>query len=198
MEKIRFEEDTVTLLIKVPLESKKFLMTDIIKRQLAHTVLRQTPHIQRAEVLKQKEEAYIQCEGVNFEMVLGIPEADFYRTGSNDIWAVLQTFGVEAARQNIILEILRVLNHYGVKVDPRHFSLVSDFMTFSGAIRSMNRNAIEESPSPLLKMSFETSMKFLSKAALSCELDAGLSPSSSITLGRAPKLGTGTFDLLVL
>ena len=51
---------------------------------------------------------------------------------SNDTWRVLQTYGIEAARQNIVLEINSVFGAYGIDVNPRHLSLVADFMTKSG------------------------------------------------------------------
>lgn len=85
---------------------------------------------------------------------------------------------------------------YGVNVDYRHLYLIADYMTHSGKIKAMNRQWIEESVSPFLKMSFETCVKFLTNASLNCEKDMRSTCTSDIILGRAPNVGTGTFDIL--
>ena len=48
---------------------------------------------------------------------------------SNDVWAVLRTFGVEAARATVVREVGAVFGAYGIGVDARHLSLISDHMT---------------------------------------------------------------------
>ena len=40
---------------------------------------------------------------------------------------------------------------YGIAVDPRHLSLIADYMTFLGSYRPMNRIGIDSSPCPFLK-----------------------------------------------
>lgn len=57
-------------------------------------------------------------------------------------------------------------------------SLISDFMTFGGKIRGMNRGCIEENVSPFLKMSYETCGRFLTNAALYNTTDDMTTPSS--------------------
>ena len=48
---------------------------------------------------------------------------------SNDVGAVLRTFGVEAARATLVREVGAVFGAYGIGVDARHLSLISDHMT---------------------------------------------------------------------
>jgi DNA-directed RNA polymerase I subunit RPA1 len=50
------------------------------------------------------------------------------RLGTNDVRAVLETYGVEAARATLVREIGRVFAVYGISVDPRHLGLVADAM----------------------------------------------------------------------
>lgn len=85
---------------------------------------------------------------------------------------------------------------YGVSVDYRHLYLISDYMTFNGKIRGMNRKWMEEHVSPFLQMSFETCVKFLTQASSTCKEDNMLTPSSQIVLGRVPQVGTGVFDIV--
>ena len=50
---------------------------------------------------------------------------------------------------------------YGIDVNPRHLTLVADYMTFTGRIAPFSRTAMASSPSPLQKMTFETTMTFM-------------------------------------
>lgn len=86
---------------------------------------------------------------------------------------------------------------YGVVVDYRHLYLIGDYVTYGGHIKAMNRNWMAYSASPFLRMSYETSVKFITDAALHCENDNGKSPSSRIILGQNPFLGTGMCDILM-
>eukprot|EP00257_Ricinus_communis_P020216 XP_015579396.1 DNA-directed RNA polymerase I subunit 1 [Ricinus communis] len=116
---------------------------------------------------------------------------------SNNIHAMLKTYGVEAARETIIREINHVFKSYGIAVSNRHLSLIADFMTHTGGYRPMSRmGGIAESISPFSKMSFETASKFIVEAALHGEIDNLETPSARICLGLPVKMGTGSFDLM--
>ena len=54
-----------------------------------------------------------------------IEEDDVY---SNDIYAILMTFGVEMARAAIVREMSRVFGVYNIDVDIRHLELIADYM----------------------------------------------------------------------
>jgi len=56
---------------------------------------------------------------------------------------------------------------------------------------------MEESSSPFLKMSFETTMKYLVGSCLTKETDLMDTPSSALVLGQVPKVGTGIFDVIL-
>lgn len=71
---------------------------------------------------------------------------------SNDVWAVCQTYGVEAARASIVAEIINVFGAYGIAVDPRHLGLVADHMTFDGGYRPLNRAGMADFSSPCLQV----------------------------------------------
>lgn len=62
--------------------------------------------------------------------------------------------------------------------------------------RPCNRLGIESSPSPFLKMSFETATHFLTDATLQGQTDHLESPSARIVVGRVVEVGTGAFDIL--
>jgi len=105
-------------------------------------------------------------------------------------------YGIEACRANIIKEIKAVFGVYGIAVDYRHLSLICDFITYSGDYRAFNRIGMEESSSPFLKMSYETTMKYLIQSSTTKDTDWNTSPSSALVLGQAPKVGTNSFDVI--
>lgn len=85
---------------------------------------------------------------------------------------------------------------YGIAVDPRHLSLIADFMTFEGSYKPFNRIGIEGNSSPFQKMSFETTVHFLKGATISGDSDELKSPSACLVTGRVVLGGTGAFELL--
>ncbi|CAK9322867.1 unnamed protein product [Citrullus colocynthis] len=140
----------------------------------------------------------LQTSGVDFMTLWELQdELDVRYIYSNDIHAMLQTYGVEAARETIIREIQNIFTSYGISVNMRHLTLVADYMTHSGGYRPMNRlGGIADSISPFSRMTFETASKFIVQAAFHGEVDALETPSSRICLGLPVKMGTGSFDLM--
>lgn len=47
---------------------------------------------------------------------------------SNDIYAILVTYGVEMARAAIVREMSGVFDVYKIDVDSRHLELIADYM----------------------------------------------------------------------
>lgn len=115
----------------------------------------------------------------------------------NSVHAMLNTYGVEAARETIIREINHVFKSYGISVNIRHLTLIADYMTHTGGYRPMSRlGGIADSTSPFAKMSFETASKFILHASQYGEADNLETPSARICLGLPVKMGTGCFDLM--
>jgi DNA-directed RNA polymerase I subunit RPA1 len=122
---------------------------------------------------------------------------DVDRLASNDVHAMLVTYGVEAARATILREVSSVFGAYGIGVDARHLSLIADFMTHQGGYRPCNRMGIDSSTSPLLKMSFETAARFLTDASLAGATDPLRSPAARLCVGQVTEVGTGCCDVLM-
>ncbi|KAL6145258.1 hypothetical protein ACLB2K_055946 [Fragaria x ananassa] len=147
---------------------------------------------------EEKKMRAVQTAGVDFATLWKLQDdLDVNYIYSNNIHAMLNTYGVEAARETIIKEISNVFKVYGISVNIRHLSLIADYMTHSGGYRPMNRfGGIAESTSPINKMSFETASKFIREAAYHGETDDLETPSARICLGLPVKVGTGSFDLM--
>ncbi|KAL1555302.1 DNA-directed RNA polymerase [Salvia divinorum] len=140
----------------------------------------------------------MKASGVDFKSLWEMhADLDLNRLYSNNVHAMLNTYGVEAARETLIREVKQVFDIYGVKIDYRHLSLIADYMTHTGGYRPMSRHgSISESISPFLKMSFEMASKFIVEAASLGLKDDLETPSSRICLGLPVKVGTGCFDLM--
>mmetsp|Transcript_45440 Transcript_45440/g.81752 ORF Transcript_45440/g.81752 Transcript_45440/m.81752 type:complete len:1846 (+) Transcript_45440:80-5617(+) len=149
--------------------------------------------------VKTDKEIALECEGINLFGLQALPPdmVDHSKIYTNDIRKILETFGVEAARNSVVREVKNVFGHYGIEVDHRHLSLIADYMAQAGGLRAFNRLGMIHSPSPLLQMSYETTMQFLSTACQEDLMDNMTSPASSIVLGQPPTVGTGMVNLLV-
>ncbi|KIO18875.1 hypothetical protein M407DRAFT_83486 [Tulasnella calospora MUT 4182] len=108
---------------------------------------------------------------------------------------MLQTYGVESARETIIREMANVFGVYNIKVDPRHLMLIADYMTFDGGYKAFSRTGIKTNSSVLLRASYESTGTMLAEATLYGEFDKLTSPASSIVLGQPPRNGTGLFGV---
>ncbi|KAJ2628726.1 60S acidic ribosomal protein P1 [Coemansia sp. RSA 1287] len=98
---------------------------------------------------------------------------------------------------SIMREIGNVFGAYDIGVDKRHLSLVADYMTFEGGFKPFNRVGLSSSPSPLAKMSFESTCTFLQEATVYGDIDDLRNPSARIVMGQPVKSGTGAFDVLL-
>ena len=142
----------------------------------------------------------IQTEGVNIHAMWAWDNIiDPHRLYTNDVGAILKAYGVEAARASIIREVRSVFEVYGIAVDPRHLSLIADYMTYEGGFKGMNRIGMENAGSSFTQMSFETTTKFLTKAATHGATQGGFeqleSPSSRLIVGQSISYGTGSSNL---
>lgn len=199
--KVDEKEKSCQLSLFMPIDAPKLLMLEIVEKAAVKSVLMSTEGIDKALVVGENVgdvAPLVQTEGVNLQAMWEHHDLiDVHNIRTNDIHAVLQTYGVEAARACIASEVKDVFNAYGINVDSRHLSLIADFMSVDGNYRAFSRLGIQAASSPMLKMSFETATKFLVDAALYGEHDQLRSPSARISLGQVAKLGTGMCDVLL-
>lgn len=184
-----------------PSNTKKILMVGLIEESCARTVVHEIKGIQTCfEYVNPTENdtsKRLQTEGVNLRGMWPFADIiDVNYIDTNDIGAILNTYGVEAARNAIIKEVGAVFGVYGIKVDRRHLTVIADYMTFEGGYKPFSRIGIGSNVAPFLKMSFESTCKFLTEATLHGDYDTLDSPSSRIVVGRVVEGGTGSFDVL--
>ncbi|MCD6331292.1 MAG: DNA-directed RNA polymerase subunit A'' [Thermoplasmata archaeon] len=154
--------------------------------------------IKRAIIRKEGGEYVIYTEGSNFEKVLELEGVDKTRTITNDIHAIYEVLGIEAARNAIINEAYDTLQEQGLNVDIRHIMLVADLMTSDGTIRPIGRQGISgEKGSVIARAAFEITVDHLLRAARRGEVDELKGVAENVIVGQPIRLGTGSVELAI-
>lgn len=179
----------------------KILVLPLVEAALRKALIHSVDGIRSCLIEETKDSGLVgHVDGVNLfairePVTQAIINPNSVRT--NDIVAMLDAYGVEAARATIIQEMFSVFETHHIDVDHRHLNLIGDFMTRGGDFRPFNRYGFQDKTSPFLKMSFETTVKFLAEAVMEEDADLLTTPSSSIVMGKLSRVGTGSFDLLL-
>ncbi|KAL8939012.1 MAG: hypothetical protein Q9216_003586 [Gyalolechia sp. 2 TL-2023] len=182
----------------------KILVLPILESCLHKSVIKSIPGIgsaiyRREEVAGAKTvERLVMTQGVNLRAMHHFQSIiNPHKIFTNDISAMLEFYGVEAARSTIIREMDGVFKSHSITVDMRHLNLIADFMTRGGGFSPFNRTGIRDAASPFMKMSFETTLSFVASAVLEGDWDTLDGPSARIVAGSLSKVGTGSFDILM-
>lgn len=132
---------------------------------------------------------YIQVEGV-LEDVITLPGIDLKTITSDSMVSMKKFFGIEVARNLLYQHIKDIFN----ALYPALLLLLTDFMTISGEVVSLDRNGIGKGNGPFTKSAFEEQKRsFILGAARPVE--EPVSVTTSIFLGTTPALGTGVVEV---
>uniref|UniRef100_A0A673C941 DNA-directed RNA polymerase subunit n=1 Tax=Sphaeramia orbicularis TaxID=375764 RepID=A0A673C941_9TELE len=185
----------------LPVSKVHFDLTSVLATLAKNAVIMETRGLTRCLLSENttktgEKEMIFNTEGINMhEMFKHSDILDTNRLYCNEVHAMAKTYGIEVALKVIEKEIKDVFAVYGIEVDPRHLSLVADYMCFEGVYKPLNRHAIQSNSSPLQQMTFETSYKFLKQATMLGSHDQLASPSACLVVGKVVKGGTGLFEL---
>ena len=140
-------------------------------------------------------EWYLDTSGSALREVLAVNGVDATRTSSNDLWQIVDVFGIEATRSALLRELVNVLAFDGSYVNHRHMALLVDVMTYRGTISAVTRHGINRADTgALMRCSFEETVEILLEAAATGELDDCRGISENVMLGQMAPMGTGNFD----
>ena len=174
-------------------------MLSIIEEQAKRFLVQEVQGLHKCAVLKPTEKNpnfQLQTAGINFAQIWRLYDViDMNAIYSNDLRQLLLHYGIEAARAAIIKECAGVFGAYGIDVNYRHLSLIADYMTFEGNLKPFSRMGIKTGVSPLQKMSYETTMQFLTEATVAGDYDGVSSPSARLVFGIPVGVGTGSFEV---
>ena len=139
---------------------------------------------------------YIESFGSNLYEVLALDIVDNTRTVSNNMWEIYEIFGIDATREFLIEEFMKVISS-DASINRRHMSLLVDIMTYIGSISSISRYGVHRNQSgPLTKSSFEECLENLLKAGVYGDLEDTKGVSAAIMVGKPSNIGTGLCELL--
>ncbi|KAF2972179.1 hypothetical protein GQX73_g1389 [Xylaria multiplex] len=144
------------------------------------------------------EEWYLDTQGTSLREVLAVEGVDAKRTSTNDLYQIVDVFGIEAARGALLNELRRVLAFDGSYVNERHLALLVDVMTYRGSIAAVTRHGINRADTgALMRCSFEETVEILLEAASLGELDDCRGISENVMLGQLAPMGTGHFHVFL-
>ncbi|MFW9829080.1 MAG: DNA-directed RNA polymerase subunit A'' [Candidatus Thorarchaeota archaeon] len=139
----------------------------------------------------------IKTEGTNMQGLVQIEGVDVTRTVSNHIHEIEKLYGIEAARQMIILESQKVLEQQGLDVDLRHLLILADLMCYSGSIQSIGRHGISGSKSSVFaRAAFEVTVNQLLDAGLYGEEERLLGIPENVIVGQISPIGSGRVNVM--
>ncbi len=144
-----------------------------------------------------KNEWMIETEGTNMREVMNIKDVDFKYVISNNMWEIYGILGIEAARSFLIQEITSIISFGGTLVDLSHITLLSDSMTYTGTISSVNRYGIGKGVAgPLTTASFEQSHQNMLNAPAKGIVDDLKTVSAAIIMGKHIEVGSGMMKMV--
>lgn len=148
--------------------------------------------------MEKKKQYVIYTQGVNLYDIRYINGIDPYKTVCNDVIAMYETFGIEAARASLLKEITLAYELAGAPVNYHHLAMLVDLMTRDGHLTSIDRHGMNKSDvDPLSRASFEQTVEQLLTAAVFGEVDHMKGVSSRIMAGLVIKGGTGLCDVIL-
>ena len=198
LSKVRIKEEGKEIEIMPEEGNENYRELRRISEDVKNVKIKGIDGIKRAIIRREGEEYVIYTEGSNFKEVLKLEGVDTTRTITNDIQAIYEVLGIEAARNAIINEAYNTLQEQGLNVDIRHIMLVADLMTSNGTIRPIGRQGVSgEKSSVIARAAFEITVDHLLGASRRGESDELKGVAENIIVGQPIKLGTGSVELAI-
>ncbi len=169
-----------------------------LKEKLKQTIISGVKGVKQVLVIKKEGNFIIHTLGTNLKETIKFKEVNKDKIVSNDLYETASIFGIEAARQLIVDEIMHVLNTQGLDINIRHLKLIADAMTNTGEIKGVTRmGIIAQKSSILARATFETPVKQFVNATIKGSKEKLISVIENIILNQPVPVGTGLPGLLV-
>jgi len=162
-------------------------------KTLFQTTIKGSEKIPSVSVRTEQGEFVIDTEGIDIGHVHTIKALEHARIQCNDIFAIRNTFGVEAARAALLKEIHTILSFDGSYVNIRHLMTIVDWMTWRGNITALNRHGVKkmmDGASPIKRATFEQPVEILHNAAVKGLHDELNGVSEQLLVGKMPACGS--------
>jgi DNA-directed RNA polymerase subunit A" len=195
---IHVKEKDEGLVVKIKSKEENINQVYKLKEKIKNVFIKGVKNITQVLPVKRGSEFIIITAGSNLKDVLKLEYVDTERTITNNVFEIAQVLGIEAARQTIMNEVLKVIESQGLNVDVRHIMLVADTMCNSGTIKGITRyGVVNDKASVLARASFETPIKHIVNSSLRGEIDKLNSVVENVMLNQPVPTGTGLPDLVI-
>jgi DNA-directed RNA polymerase II subunit RPB1 len=179
------------------------ILNNIVLRGV-NRIVNVNPRIVKDMVVKEdgkyarKEAWVLDTTGSNLMEIFAIDFIDYTRTYSNDIREMYNVLGIEAARQNILNEIVDVMEASDAYVNYHHLSILCDRMTISKDLVPIYRSGIlNDDTGPIAKSTYEMHTEMFLQASRHGEFDQMRGVSANVMCGQQGYYGTNAFSLLL-
>jgi DNA-directed RNA polymerase III subunit RPC1 len=133
----------------------------------------------------------------NFFEILSLIPIEKNSIYSNNIVSIFEIFGIEASRQGLILEILKIFDLHKIAINNKHLSLLADVMTYKGELLGITRYGLAKMKENVLVLaSFEKTIENLFFASLKNIHNYISGVSENVIMGKNPLIGTGIVSLI--
>jgi DNA-directed RNA polymerase subunit A' len=184
--------------IVLDMKESSFKEIYAMKVKIMDTIVSGVKGIAQVLPIKRDKDYIILTAGSNLKEMIKFPGVDSNRIKTNDLYEVEKILGIEAARNCIYEEIMKVLNSQGIDIDMNHVLLIIDSMTSAGTIKGITRmGIISDKSSVLARASFETPVPQFVKATVEGQRDELSSVIENIIVNQPVPVGTGLPGLLV-
>lgn len=142
--------------------------------------------------VKSEETWVVDVAGTNLSALRLLPEVDANRVTSNNVIAVYEELGIEAAAHVLFRELKTCMEMSGARVDERLLINQVDLITHQGFVMPLTRHGLNRQRDHgfLAKVTFEETLEMLCEAAFYGENDPLNGVSERIMVGKQPKLGS--------
>jgi len=166
-------------------------------RNLKKVLIKGIEATPRVVIQKEGPEYVLYTEGTALQEVFDIEGVDPARTISNHPGEMCEVFGIEAARNSIVKEIMDTLREQGLTVDVKHIMLAADMMTCDGEVKQIGRHGLSgEKASILARAAFEVTVNHLIDAGIRGDIDELSGVTENVIVGQPINLGTGDVHLV--
>ena len=188
--------EEIQMFVRIKDETKFFKYVKMIM----DTTIKGSKQIEKVNIRSEGERFIVETEGIDLMHLKTLQSIDQNRTQCNDIFAILETFGIEAARAALLKEMHQVLAAYGIYVNHRHLMVIIDWMTWSGHINALTRHGVKkmmDNSTPLKRATFEQPVEIFHHAAVKGLKDTLSGVSEQLLIGNAPKIGSYYNDVVI-
>jgi len=167
-----------------------------LRNKILKTTVKGVPEIERITLERKNDQFVISTTGSNLSKVLKVDGINVSNVRTNNVFEIVETLGIEAARNALINELTSTLEDQGLEVDQRYLMLVSDLMCHKGYMQQIGRHGIAGTKNSVLaRAAFEITVPTIASAARTGEIEALRGITENVLVGSQIPIGSGTVDL---